>query len=272
MPSTRNCKVHIERYLYQHSPPNLGPSIMRIKNIFQSTRQQFEKVCISNGLKLDYEANKDTLFLLKSIFVDREYADYFPFYEDAIIVDLGAHYGYFSLFARQNTGAGARIISLEPDKKNMSVFSKNILSTQVKGIEGIQAAVGGVKGELKLYLGNSINNSLVENYALNKNSSKFDLVKVMTLEQVLREKQIPHIDFLKMDCEGAEYEIVFGSPPEVFEKVTTISMEFHDLKKAGSTGNALVKSLTNKGFRIKKFKYDASNLGLNYGKIIATKL
>lgn len=245
---------------------------MGIKNIFQSTRQRFEEVCISNGLKLDYEVNRHTFFLLKSIFVDREYADYFPFYEDAVVVDIGAHYGYFSLFARRNTGAGARIISLEPDRRNMSVFSKNMLSAQIKGIEGIQAAVGGVEGELKLYLGNSINNSLIENYALNENSQDFDLVKVMTLEQVMREKQIPHIDFLKMDCEGAEYEIVFGSSPEIFEKVTTISMEFHDLKKAGSTGNALVKSLTDIGFRIVKFKYDPSNLGLNYGKIIATKL
>ncbi|MBK7009683.1 MAG: hypothetical protein IPH36_14180 [Saprospiraceae bacterium] len=48
-----------------------------------------------NGIKLDAESNLESLFTLEEVFVQRSYADYFPFYKKATIVDIGAHKGYF---------------------------------------------------------------------------------------------------------------------------------------------------------------------------------
>ena len=52
-------------------------------------------------------------------------------------------------------------------------------------------------------------------------------VECTTLEKVMVENQIDSIDFLKMDCEGAEGEILLSAPQEVIDKIDKISMEFH---------------------------------------------
>ena len=39
---------------------------------------------------------------------------------------------------------------------------------------------------------------------------------------------IKHIDFLKMDCEGAEFGIIMNTPKDYIRKINKISMEFHD--------------------------------------------
>lgn len=67
---------------------------LHLKSLF-SNKSDFEKICQSNKFSLDYLTNKDYLFLLKANFEEREYADYFPFYENALIVDVRATLGIF---------------------------------------------------------------------------------------------------------------------------------------------------------------------------------
>jgi FkbM family methyltransferase len=239
---------------------------------FQNNKGRFDEICRRNRIELEYDLNKEALFLLQAIFVEREYADYFPFYEDAIILDVGAHFGYFSLFANINTGKDARIISVEPDPKNFTLLKKNIFENKTTKVELHNFAISDQSGEVKLFLGSSVNSSLLEIYALNEHHANHVSVNAMTLEQLFVTAKLKHIDFLKLDCEGAEFAIIMNSPPEIFEAITTISMEFHDLRDPNYTGNSMVKKLDQLGFRIVKFVHEKTNLGLNFGKIIATKL
>jgi len=87
----------------------------------------------------------------------------------------------------------------------------------------------------------------------------------------MEENGIDKIDFLKMDCEGSEYKILDNLPKDIFNRIITISLEFHDLKDHKYTGNRIVKILKNNNFDIVKFKYEKTYLGLNYGKVIGTK-
>ena len=86
------------------------------------------------------------------------------------------------------------------------------------------------------------------------------------------DNEIERIDFLKMDCEGAEYAILFNTPRSVFDKVYVISMEFHDMKNVKFTGNEIVKKLEENGFEIVKFEYERTGLDLNYGRIVGRKM
>jgi len=91
----------------------------------------------------------------------------------------------------------------------------------------------------------------------------------MTLSSLFHNYKLQQIDFLKMDCEGAEYQVILDSSPELLSKINVISLEFHDLKIAEYTGNKLSNHLIKCGFKIEKFIYLPSNINLNYGKIIA---
>lgn len=234
-------------------------------------KSTFNNFCSANQLTLDYLTNRDYLFLLKAIFEEREYADYFPFYEDAVIVDIGAHVGYFSIFASLNSGVKSRIIAAEPDERNYHTLQRNIMDAQRKNIEALHIALSDHNGDVSLYQGNSVNHSLISNYALNEGRHQKTIVKSLTLSEMMQRTAVDHIDFLKLDCEGAEYAILLHSSDAVFDHIRVISMEFHDLKDVRYTGNVLYQRLEKLGYRVVKFQYERSGLGLNFGKIIGIK-
>ena len=54
---------------------------------------------------------------------------------------------------------------------------------------------------------------------------------------------------LKLDCEGAEYNILFGAPDETLKRIRRIVMEYHD-SLTSHTHRDLVKFLSEKGFHV----------------------
>jgi FkbM family methyltransferase len=52
-------------------------------------------------------------------------------------------------------------------------------------------------------------------------------VECVTLKQTLKENNIDHVDYLKIDCEGAEWAILETIDEETISKIRIIGMEFH---------------------------------------------
>ncbi len=224
----------------------------------------------ANNLRFDYSINKAQIPVLKEIFIDRTYSAFFPFYQQAIIVDIGAHYGYFSLFAARNVAPASVIYAIEPDAENYYALCSNISLNNFSNILPFQCAIGGTDETARLFKGSSPNNSLVKDYAL-INAGCYSEVRVKSLEQFIRENNIHKIDFLKMDCEGSEYAIIENTPPEIFSVINTVSMEFHDLKHEKYNGQFIVNTLRKNNFSIVRYDYSKTSMGLNYGRIIALK-
>jgi FkbM family methyltransferase len=246
--------------------------IEELKRVLKNRKKDFLEFCKANNLLLDYRSNKNEYTILKAIFGDREYSDYFPFYKKVMIVDIGAHYGYFSVFAKKNTDKGSTILAIEPNKSNFEHLEQNIRDCNIHNIKSFNYAIGGKSGLSRLYEGHSTNHSILENYTLLKQIRDFKEVEVKTLEEFIIENTLEKIDFLKMDCEGAEYSILENTPSYIYDRITTISMEFHDLKDTNYTGESLCRILVKNGFEIVKYKYEKTSMNLNYGKIIATKI
>lgn len=221
-----------------------------------------------NGLDLDYAANQEGVPILKSIFIDREYADYFPFYEPATIIDVGGYLGYFTLFAARHTAPGARIWALEPSSANFRILKQNLAKNKVNNVVAIQKGLAAQTGTTRLSLhSHSYNHSIIFS------SADYENISLITLAQLLAERNIDRVDFLKLDCEGAEYDILFQMDKLTLSKVQTISLEFHDTSAIGKfSPNQLAAWLEENGFRVVKFTYSRAYKDLNFGKIIATKL
>lgn len=245
--------------------------IAKFKKLIYQRKGQFRNICTANKISLNYVLNKSEIGVLYGIFIDREYSDYFPFYQDVVIVDIGAHYGYFSLFASRNTSSNSKIIAIEPDANNYSALIKNINGNAIKNVSCINCAIGKEAGAAKLFKGENQTNSIIENYAL-LNTSKSSEVPLKTIVQIVKENKIDKIDFLKLDCEGAEYEILENAPPDFFQMTKTISMEFHDLKDSRCNGDFIYKILQANNFKIVKYKFERTMKGLNFGKIIGIKV
>jgi FkbM family methyltransferase len=246
--------------------------IKLIKKLIANKKKRFERICDVNNLNLNYQNNKNGLDILSDIFEKREYANYFPFYQKVTIVDIGAHYGYFSLFAKNNIDEDSKIYSLEPNKCNFKNLEENFKDCNLTNINCFNYALGGKNEISKLYHGKSINNSIIDNYSMLDKNLSFEEVQIQTLEDFIIQNELVKIDFLKMDCEGAEYSILESTPKHIFDMITTISMEFHDLKNKNISPEDLIKKLTQNDFEIVKYKYEKTSMNLNYGKIIGTKI
>jgi len=240
----------------------------------QQRRVRFDAICRRNGLKLDYELNKDGMDILDEVFVQRLYADYFPFYRRNTILDIGGHFGYFAMFAAMNSAPDSRVVTIEPSTRNITVLQSNIATPGLSQVTAVQGAVADKAGTLDLHVSKAHNCSLYADHAQALAPGKAmstEQVSVFSLADIVEQHGLETIDVMKLDCEGAEYPIIYNTPVEVLWRVRVIMMEFHDTKDAERDGLSMVRQLVAKGFRVVVFRHLPTMMNLNYGKIIAVR-
>ena len=98
------------------------------------------------------------------------------------------------------------------------------------------------------------------------NSHESYLVKCFNLFDFLNFHDISRIDLLKIDCEGAEYEIFNSIPDEYFSQIKKIHVEFHE--NDGEKIRSLIDKLERNGFKwiFEKDKNYNSDLGLIFAR------
>jgi FkbM family methyltransferase len=136
------------------------------------------------------------------------------------VVDIGAHIGLFSIRA---AAISRRVISCEPWPDNFDLLIRN--TSSFPNIAPRRQALWSRRGTATLHLsGNPAAPSLLPGLA---DCRERIPVECLTLEDLFREHAIDRCDILKLDCEGAEYEILFGAPRELLRRIDRICMEYH---------------------------------------------
>ena len=128
-----------------------------------------------------------------------------------IVFDIGAHFGFFSYYAVQK---GAKeVYAFEPNPYVFEILKGNAKIWSEK-IKPFQIALYSSNGFQKL----SIPNRLAMNSTLREvqNCEKV-VVKTMTLDKFVEENGIERVDFIKIDAEGAEREIIKGAEKTIRE-------------------------------------------------------
>jgi hypothetical protein len=54
-------------------------------------------------------------------------------------------------------------------------------------------------------------------------------IPVISIEDIIKREDLPRIDFLKLDCEGAEHDILRCMPVDTAAKIMEIAMERHSV-------------------------------------------
>lgn len=232
-----------------------------------------KSVSRQQNIRFPYKLGLRDSDVFLDIFFKRAYAPCFPFYANVNIVDIGAHKGFFTLFAAKNAGIKSRIIAIEPEPDNFNIMQKNIKFNNFENIETLQCAIAGSTGSKSLFLSESVNHSLVQvdnKHPYVKQSGSI-VVQTYTLEDLLKNKEINSVKFLKIDCEGGEYEILFNTNDSTFEKIETIALEFHDLSKDDVNIYTLLRFLLSKSYRVISFEFQKTPMPLNMGILIVTR-
>lgn len=158
------------------------------------------------------------------------------------VVDVGAQIGFFSCYATKHNRT-SKIFSIEPESENYRLLEENVkLNRLTHRVTGIHAALWS-KNSKKL-LNMSEDNSGGHSLMYKTHTQKF--VNTFTLDFIIEKYGLREIDVLKMDCEGAEYDISMRLSKKTFRKINSIIMEYHDEKKV----TRLTSRLRLLGFRV----------------------
>jgi FkbM family methyltransferase len=148
------------------------------------------------------------------------------------VIDIGANQGFYSLYAASH---GANVYAYEPCADNFEVLKWNVAKNNLEErVKTFNEAVAGKKGEVKLFIGLDTSGDIMSRTASIRNSNRggkdaiSHSVRATTLDSILDDLRIEKCDLLKMDCEGAEYEILQNTSQRSFDKIARISMEAHE--------------------------------------------
>ena len=148
----------------------------------------------------------------------------FKIKEGDTVIDIGANCGYFSLYAATKNKTG-KIYAFEPVAENFKILKKNVENNQIKNIVLINKAVSNKTGESKIFINEDCDwsHSTFKNIAGSKKNEK---IKTISFKDFIKNNKIVHINFLKIDCEGSEYEIIYGIK-DFLKNIDKISGEIH---------------------------------------------
>jgi len=178
-----------------------------------------------------------------------------------LVVDIGFNYGLFSMTSlRYHPG---RIIAFEPNPKLVKTFKEYFKESM---IELHQKAVSNKNGHAIFYENLDPGMSTIFENINNVSQGDSYEVEVINFNDFIISNNIEKIDYLKVDCEGAEYDI-FESIPDDYLKnsITKVAIEFHHQLSDNKVQN-LIERLKKTGFNIKLLYEENSNIGLIYGK------
>jgi FkbM family methyltransferase len=170
----------------------------------------------------------------------------------ATVVDIGANAGYFTLFA-VSCFADSQIFSFEPVPVNYAQLERHHNLNSSRRIKCFPKAVAGQAGEVNLSFDS--NDSFTTSATIFKQADQQkDSIKVpcLTLSQVFDENNINKCDLLKMDCEGAEYDILYNCPPDYFQRIDQIAMEVHNGENENQNIETLESFLRGQGFSTRR--------------------
>jgi FkbM family methyltransferase len=133
-------------------------------------------------------------------------------------IDIGAHIGYYSLLAAILVGDSGRVISIEPDSVNVNWIQEHIALNQFSQMQVIPTVLGAETKEVEFFF-NSDNDGghalwdvgMHSHNTISRDRPQILTLPMTTLDEVLRNQSLTGIKLIKIDAEGAEYQVLQGA-------------------------------------------------------------
>lgn len=193
---------------------------------------------------------KNFYILYKDIFVNRIY-HFVTDKSEPLILDCGSNIGlsvlYFKYIYPQ-----AKIIAFEPDPILFKILEENIKINNIQNVELVQKALFANKSVMTFYSDGKIASHL-EKYSSGNVLSEWQKFEVPTT--TLTEYIEDEIDFLKMNIEGAEFDVI-NQAKEKLKNVRQIVIEYHHQPGLPRTLHKILQILNDCGFEYLISNYD----------------
>jgi len=167
-----------------------------------------------------------------------------------VVLDIGAHVGYYTLIFARLVGAQGRVYAFEPEPANFAVLKKNVEMNGYANVTLTRKAVSNRNGATKLYLAEE---DLGDHRIYDSHDDRKSVeVEVIRLDDFFQD-YTGRVDFIKMDVQGSEAGVIQGMPellgrsPQV--KIVTEFWPF-GLTRFGTDPAEFLRLLTPQGRRL----------------------
>jgi FkbM family methyltransferase len=180
------------------------------------------------------------LYSLAEIFVDEPYR-FLASNVSPLIIDVGSNIGLSIIYFKRLYPI-SKIIAFEPDPALFELLERNITTMGYQDVELRNSAAWIEDTTLPFFSEGSLGGSSIVNHLRKANPLT---VKAERLRSLLADK---HVDFLKLDIEGAENEVLFDLDGDL-GKVENMFVEYHSPVNKPQVLGDILSVITSAGFR-----------------------
>jgi FkbM family methyltransferase len=172
----------------------------------------------------------------------------------ATFVDVGAHIGYYSLKAASLVGPHGHILSVEPNPQTLPKLRGNIAASDASAVSVWPVACAASESTLQFYAApesNTGESSLSRENASQEGTAAVSYsVPARPLDAIVKEAKLDRVDVIKIDVEGAEFEVLKGASQTLalYHPVLIIELVDHQLKAMGTSVAEVTQFLISHGY------------------------
>lgn len=172
-----------------------------------------------------------------------------------VFVDVGANDGYFTLFAARRVGPSGRVVAAEPSSRERAHLQRNLGRNGLDNVTVVPAAIGAASGLADLHLAHGVHagHNTLGNFAHDDVvRASLERVPIERLDAVIARLGLGHVDFVKVDVEGAEARVIAGATTVLTSMRPLLLLEVNDkaLRDQGNSAASLMTSLRDLGYEI----------------------
>ena len=224
----------------------------------------FNEIDLSIKINNGYWAqilNHDAFDSFSEIFIKNEYLDFLPETEVKKIIDIGANYGYFTIWLQSmRPNIELESLMIEPSINCHDSIDGLVKDQKLKGISKIlDGAIDDPKLEHSSFLDRPFMAS--SSFVTPEEEEEARKVRIITEDEITG-KLSPPYDLIKCDIEGSEWEFL-SHYPKILSGTRYLILEWHSWHNGGGGRDQIISTLKSLNFSILKSSKTMSAAGRN---------
>jgi FkbM family methyltransferase len=145
-----------------------------------------------------------------------------------VYVDIGSNIGYTALLAAGIVGPSGRVVALDAQRECADATQINARLNGLDQVQALHSAAGAASGEQEVIVTQDSLWTRLASVGEHPLEVRRDRVPVTSLDDLAARLQLPAIDVVKIDVEGAELEVLAGMQRVLAEQRPFVIAEMHD--------------------------------------------
>jgi len=178
--------------------------------------------------------------------------------EGMVVIDIGAHIGMYTMTASKLVGESGLVVALEPSTREFQRLTFHVTLNDLRNVRCLQIAASNTSAEATLKIAsewNSGHNTFGEFFNEAVEMVREERVPTQTVDALVAGQRLERVDFIKIDVEGHELQVLAGAVDTIMRFRPRILIEVFEetLRRQGACVEAVLGFLTAHGYVLNEF-------------------